>query len=350
MVAGAVLGPRRHLSHPCQGSLQGVRLSDRGHARSVRHEDVRFCVPGAAGHRRPKRRFDTHGLSLVAGPTRSSALSQSCMADANRSRSSKWMPRRTVPTLTWIGCAVAPDPIGLNSVRGLPDGGGFVATNFLARSGGPDIKTVMAGAKERRGLGVGHRIGMAEGARDGSCGRERRRDVAGRTSARTSRHGARSLFSASRAARVRPSAAKRRSASAWITSAGRATVRSLVAGQGETPAIVHRRQDSTRNAHRSGNPPASRHARVRRSHRCRRSGEGTVGGILSRRSDCDFSVASMKLEPTKGDLGEDLGGPAHSCVVSDADGARRGACDVGRSNCEGAGHRGVGPGARHSPV
>jgi len=40
-------------------------------------------------------------------------------------------PKR--PTLTWIGCAVAPDPIGLNSVVGLPDGG-FVTTNFSPRN------------------------------------------------------------------------------------------------------------------------------------------------------------------------------------------------------------------------
>jgi sugar lactone lactonase YvrE len=40
--------------------------------------------------------------------------------------------RAATPTLTWIGCAVAPEPVGLNSVRGLPDGG-FFATNFLAR-------------------------------------------------------------------------------------------------------------------------------------------------------------------------------------------------------------------------
>ncbi len=41
--------------------------------------------------------------------------------------------RPATPTLTWIGCAVAPDPIGLNSVRALPDGG-FIATNFLPRN------------------------------------------------------------------------------------------------------------------------------------------------------------------------------------------------------------------------
>ena len=38
------------------------------------------------------------------------------------------------PTLTWVGCAVAPDGPGLNSVVGLPDGG-FIATNFHPRVG-----------------------------------------------------------------------------------------------------------------------------------------------------------------------------------------------------------------------
>jgi len=36
------------------------------------------------------------------------------------------------PTLKWIGCAIAPDPIGLNSVLPLPDGG-FIGTDFLER-------------------------------------------------------------------------------------------------------------------------------------------------------------------------------------------------------------------------
>jgi hypothetical protein len=42
--------------------------------------------------------------------------------------------RGAMPAATWIGCVVAPDPIGLNSVRGLPDGG-FITTNFLPRGG-----------------------------------------------------------------------------------------------------------------------------------------------------------------------------------------------------------------------
>jgi hypothetical protein len=38
----------------------------------------------------------------------------------------------TPPAITWIGCVVAPDPIGLNAVAALPDGG-FAATNFDPR-------------------------------------------------------------------------------------------------------------------------------------------------------------------------------------------------------------------------
>ena len=46
------------------------------------------------------------------------------------------------PVLTWVGCAVAPDDLNLNSVVALPDGG-FAATSFRAR-GGPS-EPLMAG-------------------------------------------------------------------------------------------------------------------------------------------------------------------------------------------------------------
>lgn len=36
------------------------------------------------------------------------------------------------PALTWIGCVIAPDPIGLNEVLPLADGG-FISTDFMAR-------------------------------------------------------------------------------------------------------------------------------------------------------------------------------------------------------------------------
>jgi hypothetical protein len=43
--------------------------------------------------------------------------------------------RSKEPSIAWIGCAVAPDPIGLNAVAALP-GGGFAATNFDPRRPG----------------------------------------------------------------------------------------------------------------------------------------------------------------------------------------------------------------------
>ena len=50
--------------------------------------------------------------------------------------------RESMPAVSWIGCAIAPDPIGLNSVRGLPDGG-FITTNFNPR--GTQMQTMMDG-------------------------------------------------------------------------------------------------------------------------------------------------------------------------------------------------------------
>ena len=46
------------------------------------------------------------------------------------------------PVLTWIGCAVAPEPLNLNSVVALPEGG-FAATSF--RNLGAPIEPIMTG-------------------------------------------------------------------------------------------------------------------------------------------------------------------------------------------------------------
>jgi hypothetical protein len=55
--------------------------------------------------------------------------------------------RPATPVATWLGCVVAPDPIGLNSVRGLPDGG-FITTNFLPRGGTREAtQRMLAGEK-----------------------------------------------------------------------------------------------------------------------------------------------------------------------------------------------------------
>ena len=60
------------------------------------------------------------------------------------------------PIVTWIGCVLAPDPIGLNAVVGLSDGG-FVATNF---SGREEVAGTPAG---KRGRDHRRAVGMAQG-------------------------------------------------------------------------------------------------------------------------------------------------------------------------------------------
>ncbi len=55
--------------------------------------------------------------------------------------------RPATPSLTWVGCVIAREPIGLNSVRGLADGG-FITTNWLPRGGAQDaLQKMMAGEK-----------------------------------------------------------------------------------------------------------------------------------------------------------------------------------------------------------
>jgi hypothetical protein len=60
-----------------------------------------------------------------------------------------------VPVMTWLGCVVAPEPIGLNSVRGLPDGG-FIATNFLPRGGTREATERMLGGEPNGALWEWH--------------------------------------------------------------------------------------------------------------------------------------------------------------------------------------------------
>ena len=57
--------------------------------------------------------------------------------------------RPATPGFTWVGCVIAPEPIGLNAVRGLADGG-FITTNWLPRGGGQDAMAKMM-AGERNG-------------------------------------------------------------------------------------------------------------------------------------------------------------------------------------------------------
>lgn len=92
-----------------------------------------------------RARFRTHGLSLEPGRGTQHTL-YVVYHGARESIEVFELDVQGQPKVTWIGCAVAPDPVGLNSVVALP-GGGFVATNFDprpapgARGGGfsPDL-------------------------------------------------------------------------------------------------------------------------------------------------------------------------------------------------------------------
>ena len=91
--------------------------------------------------------FTTHGLYLQEG--RAGVHKLFVVAHGGRESIEVFEvdTRAKAPTFTWIGCAIAPDPIGLNSVRALPDGG-FIATNFLARGGrASDREQLMSGGR-----------------------------------------------------------------------------------------------------------------------------------------------------------------------------------------------------------
>jgi hypothetical protein len=94
-------------------------------------------------------KFQTHGLSLQPGANSVHRLYVVLHGPRESIEVFEVDARKGTPALTWIGCAVAPMPIGLNSVRWLPDGG-FIATNFLPRGGAPDaFKRLQSG--ERNG-------------------------------------------------------------------------------------------------------------------------------------------------------------------------------------------------------
>ena len=81
-----------------------------------------------------KAKFITHGLAL--GPKRGKV--QTVYAVHHGSRESVEIfalnTSRKTPSLTWKGCIVAPDRVGLNSIVSLPDGG-LIGTNFMPRGG-----------------------------------------------------------------------------------------------------------------------------------------------------------------------------------------------------------------------
>src|SRR6266702_470621 len=89
-----------------------------------------------------KDKFMAHGLFLRPGMNAVHTLYVVHHGNRESIEVFELDARAKPPTLTWVGCAVAPDPIGLNAVVGLPDGG-FITTNFSPRNGDAAARTRM---------------------------------------------------------------------------------------------------------------------------------------------------------------------------------------------------------------
>ena len=142
VVAGAYSGA---------GGINLIRVSDRtsiraypaaGVSETLDGKTYRGCpgVPDAA----TKAKFQTHGLSLREGRNGVHTLYVVLHGGRESVEVFTLDTRPQTPTLAWIGCAVAPEPIGLNSIRWLDDGG-FIATNFNPR--GANFAAMQKGEK-----------------------------------------------------------------------------------------------------------------------------------------------------------------------------------------------------------
>jgi hypothetical protein len=139
VVAGAYAG---------SGGFELIRVADRmSHtaypSAAAKHELDARTYPECPGPPEAAR-FTTHGVYVAPGDGPTHKL----FVVGHGARESIEVftvdTRPATPAVTWIGCAIAPDPIGLNSVRGLPDGG-FITTNFLPRNA--QMQSIMGGAQ-----------------------------------------------------------------------------------------------------------------------------------------------------------------------------------------------------------
>jgi hypothetical protein len=133
------------------GGINVVRVSDRTSTKAYPAPSARDRLDAKVYATCPgppdASKFTTHGLSLVPGRGNVHRLFVVGHGAREAIEVFELDARPQTPVLTWIGCAVAPDPIGLNSVRGLSDGG-FITSNFLPR-GGPQtaMQRMLAGEK-----------------------------------------------------------------------------------------------------------------------------------------------------------------------------------------------------------
>jgi hypothetical protein len=98
--------------------------------------------------------FRAHGIYLRPGKNSVHTLYVVHHGDREAVEVFEFDARPQKPTLTWIGCAVPPDPVGLNAIVGLPDDG-IVATNFQPRNN-PDLATKMRNGEKNGELWEWH--------------------------------------------------------------------------------------------------------------------------------------------------------------------------------------------------
>ncbi len=139
-------------AHSGSGGLFLIRASDKTSTRvypspaaAVRFDAKTYAGCPGAPDAAAQVKFQTHGLSIRPGGNGVHRLFVVLHGPRESIEVFEVDARQPTPSLTWIGCAVAPDPIGLNSVRWLADGG-FIATNFLPRVNDPaGMKAMMTG-------------------------------------------------------------------------------------------------------------------------------------------------------------------------------------------------------------
>jgi hypothetical protein len=149
------LGPQWVLAgaYAGTGGFALIRVSDRAShtaypAAAAKHQHDAKSYPACPGPPAADR-FTTHGVYVEpgTGPVYKVFVVGHGARESIEVFSIDTAP--ATPAVTWLGCAIAPDPIGLNSVRGLPDGG-FITTNFLPRGGTREATQRMLGG-ERNG-------------------------------------------------------------------------------------------------------------------------------------------------------------------------------------------------------
>jgi hypothetical protein len=146
--------------YPTNGAIRLINIRDRtttvlfptGSPR-VRHDRKTYSSCPGPIDLSQRDKFSAHGLYLRPG--KGSVHTVYLVHHGTRESVEVFEldGRARPPALTWIGCAIAPDPIGLNSVVGLPDGG-FVTTNFAPREPDADAR-----AKTMTRMRAGENVG-----------------------------------------------------------------------------------------------------------------------------------------------------------------------------------------------